>query len=209
MVGQRWDLDVDEPLDFRSDDWEASLRARVAADGKLHERWGIDYFVFQRDLWGEIPPFAIGRPSYDNWLIWRARSLGVPVIDATQAVIAVHQNHGYSRQLQRPDGAWDWQDVETGRNLDLAGGHQYAFNIQDATWSLTRRGLRPTLTRAHLQRRLDLLPVLYPRPGLRVWALRQSLSLGLVVYHWLPRLRPRRLVPAVIRRVRRVFQSPA
>ena len=32
----------------------------------------------------ELPPFAIGRPGYDPWLIWRAADLGADVVDATR-----------------------------------------------------------------------------------------------------------------------------
>src|SRR5881398_2899301 len=93
MLGQRWDLDLRTSWDFDQRDWEARLRAEAQARGSLHPYTGVDYYVFPKGLWGEIPPFAVGRVVYDNWLIWRARSRGVAVIDATRAVISIHQNH--------------------------------------------------------------------------------------------------------------------
>src|SRR5437899_1115103 len=72
-------------------------RSRAAQRARqVHPSWGIDYFVFTRGLLDPVPPFAVGRPSFDNWFIYRARSRRAPVIDATPAVLAVHQNHDYS-----------------------------------------------------------------------------------------------------------------
>src|SRR5437879_7577786 len=64
MVGRRWDLDLKETLDFKTD-WEQWLRSLVDLRGKIHAHTGIDYFVFPKGLWGEIPPFAIGRSVWD------------------------------------------------------------------------------------------------------------------------------------------------
>ena len=88
VVGQRWDLDITGPLDFAGDGWEKALLAGVAEQGKLHGISGIDYFVFPRGLYRDIPPFAVGRTTWDNWLIYRARADKAPVIDATAVITA-------------------------------------------------------------------------------------------------------------------------
>ncbi|MGC2197906.1 MAG: hypothetical protein WA628_24765, partial [Terriglobales bacterium] len=95
MVGRRTDLDIKEAIDFR-DDWAATVAHRARAEGKLQIARSIDYFAFSRGLYPSIPPLAIGRFWWDNWLLWKARSLGVKVVDASGAVLAVHQNHDYS-----------------------------------------------------------------------------------------------------------------
>ncbi|GAG41446.1 unnamed protein product, partial [marine sediment metagenome] len=83
LVGQRWDVDLDKLWNFDKPNWEVRLRACVAKAGKLHPSCGIDYFVFPKGLWGDIPPFTVGRPAWDNWLIYRARLKHSCVIDAT------------------------------------------------------------------------------------------------------------------------------
>jgi hypothetical protein len=139
VVGQRWDLDLAAPLDF-SVAWEAELRGRLAQHGRLHAATGIDYFVFPRGLWGELPPFAIGRTVWDNWLIYRARSLGAAVVDATGAITAVHQNHDYAHH---PGGAAGlWQGPEARRNRELAGSEERVYDVRDADWRLTPQGVR-------------------------------------------------------------------
>ena len=91
MLGQRWDLDLQASWDFDQPHWEARLRAEAQARGSLHPYTGVDYYVFPKGIWGEIPPFAVGRTTYDNWLIWRARSLGLPVIVVSGAVRSTTQ----------------------------------------------------------------------------------------------------------------------
>ena len=91
ILGQRWDADIIEELRFNSEDWEKNLRAFIEKKGKLHEPNGIDYFCFPRHFYNNIPPFAIGRFAWDNWLVWKAWANRIPIVDVTDAVMAVHQ----------------------------------------------------------------------------------------------------------------------
>ena len=95
VVGRRTDIDQDRHLDFGAG-WERELVGRAAATGELKPANWIDWFMFTRGLFAELPPFAIGRPGYDPWLIWKAADLGATVIDATAYVPAIHQRHDYS-----------------------------------------------------------------------------------------------------------------
>lgn len=154
IVGRRWDLDV---LEFLTGEmgWEA-LRRRSRTDGKPHPPSGMDYFVFPRGLWGAIPPFVIGRDRglWDGWLLSRARALGVPVVDASERILAVHQNHGFS------NAAGGELDVRTGierrRNYALGGGLKNACTLRDATYRLTSRGVVRRLMPFDLHRCLVL-----------------------------------------------------
>lgn len=138
MVGQRTDFDQEGPIDF-SPGWEDRLRREVAQRGKLHRPTGIDYFVFHRGLWGVLPPMAIGRFVWDNWLIYRARQRQVTVIDATARVSAIHQNHDYSHV---PGGLQQASNgAEARLNLALAGGNKHLYTIWDSTHVLTDQGL--------------------------------------------------------------------
>jgi hypothetical protein len=140
MVGRRCDLDITAPVDFSRPNWRESIRSLARERGKLRPPQWIDFFVFPRDLLlGQVPGFAVGRPGYDNWLLWKVRSMGVPVVDATQVVLAVHQNHDYSHH---PGGqAGLWQDVEARQNYALLDGH--FATIDNATHRLTPSGLSP------------------------------------------------------------------
>ena len=94
MTGQRWDVDVEEKLDFDGG-WPERLAAVRRTRGKLHSPWGLDYFSFPRGMVRQMPPFAIGRPGWDTWLIWKLAERGVPLLNATQGLSVLHQNHAY------------------------------------------------------------------------------------------------------------------
>ena len=192
MTGQRLDLELDKPLDFSSRNWKDQLKVTAVKQGKLHGHTGLDYFVFSRGLYPEMPPFALGRTMWDNWLIYKARSLEVPVIDATQMINAIHQEHDYSHH---PGGdEWVREGPEAERNLALGGGWSHVFTIRDSILILTPEGLKkPRLTRKNLCRQLETLAVL--RPRIALWA---KLARAF--------LEPRFFLSAIARRINKLFQ---
>ncbi len=95
VVGQRHDVDVPEELAF-APGWQDALQREARRDGKLRSEIFLDYFIFPTGEFDELPPFAIGRSAYDNWLVWHAGDTGAAVIDATPFMMIVHQNHDYS-----------------------------------------------------------------------------------------------------------------
>lgn len=142
LVGRCWDLDVHDPLGFEPG-WQHDLRARLGRDGRQRGPEFIDYFAFSRGVFGEIPPFSLGRTAFDNWLLWRARSRGALVIDATAVVTAVHQAHDYAHV---PGGKqWSYHGVEAQRNWSLAGSKHRFHSLRDASHLATEGGLRRNL----------------------------------------------------------------
>ena len=131
-VGQRYDLDVTEALDFSSG-WPVALRARVAANGRLHGQTGSDYFIYPRACFKEIPDFAVGRAGWDNWMLFQSRWQRWPLVDATQAITVIHQSHDYSHL---PGGLMHYFQPETAVNLELAGGRRTIFKLDDMTHHL-------------------------------------------------------------------------
>lgn len=140
MVGQRWDLEVRQPLDF-SVGWPERLCQRIAADGKLHRASGSDYFIFPRDCFVDMPAFAIGRAGWDNWMIYAGRRNGWPVVDGTAQITIIHQNHDY---CHLPGGQPHYRHPETFENIRLAGGKRHIFELQDVSCRLVGGRLRPT-----------------------------------------------------------------
>jgi hypothetical protein len=155
MVGRRWDTDITEPLAFERRDWAEELRSLASRCGRKCTAEWIDYFAFSRGLYGpDMPPFVL-RVFWDNWLVWKALDARKPVIDASRAVMAVHQNHDYSYHPQGKAGIWSGE--EAGLNGQLAGGWRHLRTIADATevlppeklkrnalrhWSTTKRYAR-------------------------------------------------------------------
>ncbi|HLP15185.1 MAG TPA: glycosyl transferase family 2, partial [Bacteroidota bacterium] len=93
MVGQRWNLDVVERIDFTQPEADHAIRMRTMTDGALALMWAMDYFVFPRNMWEKLPQFAIGRPGWDNWMLYQARAMNLELINSSLVIMAVHQNH--------------------------------------------------------------------------------------------------------------------
>jgi hypothetical protein len=158
LLGQRWDLDVTQPIDF-SAGWQERLRATVHAHGQLHRPAGSDYFLFPLACYTEIPTFTIGRSGWDNWMIYKARKENWPVIDTTAAVMIVHQNHDYSHL---PGGKPHYNHPETNENIRLAGGRVVTrFTLLDANYRIENGKILPqVMNRARLWRRIEVWPLL-------------------------------------------------
>ncbi len=170
MVGRRWDTDITEPLPFQSPErqspdwrvqelqspdgqaperqaphWEDDLRGLALRRGRKCTAEWIDYFAFSRGVYGpDMPPFVL-RVFWDNWLVWKALDSKRPVVDASRAVMAVHQNHDYSHHPQGKPGVWNGEEAR--RNAQLAGGWRHLRTIADATEVLTPEELKPNAFR--------------------------------------------------------------
>lgn len=144
-VGESWDAPLEQELDFEGA-WELDV-GRALADSRRRGAGALDFFLFTDDLFRELPPFAIGRIGFDNWLVWRASAEHTAVVDVTGAVRPLHQRHGYGH-LRGGREATRQESPEGRRNLELAradGGQ--VFTRYDATHLLTSRGLRRNLLR--------------------------------------------------------------
>lgn len=93
IVGQRWDLEIPHYINFSNSSWEDILRVETTQYGKLHPACGIDYFVFEKKIEIKMLPFPVGRTCWDNWFILQALRIGIDVVDATEKLFAVHQEH--------------------------------------------------------------------------------------------------------------------
>lgn len=161
IIGQRWDLDLTELIDFGKPDWETHLQNLVKEKGSLHPPSGIDYFIFHRGLYRDIPRFAIGRTGWDNWLVYQARKLKASLIDATTSITAVHQNHDYAHHPQGYEAVW--KGPEAIRNAELCGDIDNGFSVEHANWILTPQDIKRALSPRDIYFQIRAVPILYPR----------------------------------------------
>ena len=154
VIAESMDLPVHHLIRYEAPTWREPLEGR----GRSRGPFALDVFFFSRDLFRTIPPFAIGRARFDNWLVWHALHQRASVIDGTDVLQPLHQHHGYShllggrREAYRGPDAW--------RNQVLAGLKCYLhlYSVLDARYRLTGNGLerlpwRPRFL-AQLRRRL-------------------------------------------------------
>jgi len=155
LLSRRWDLDVTQPVEF-AEGWQNRLRSIVHAQGQLHRPAGSDFFLFPKSCYTDLPPFAIGRAGWDNWMICKARQEKWAVIDCTPAVMIVHQNHDYSHL---PGGEAPYTSPETNENIQMAGGvAAIRYTVLDATAQLTRGGklARPAMSYLRFMRGVEM-----------------------------------------------------
>lgn len=144
MVGRRWDTPITDCWrDFPAS--ESALREIARHSGIQQPGYSIDYFLFNKGLYDEIPPLVIGRIWWDHWLVWHARQEGADIIDVSSQILAIHQNHDYGYHPQGASGVWN--DEQARSNYENAGGKWHLHTIDDATHILDDRGERPNYYR--------------------------------------------------------------
>lgn len=163
MIGAKWQLEGPMPrLDLR-DNWRRDVLDLAKRTGHRHPPAGSDYHVFTRGLFRgskfrgleyrpekhvhpdfpiEFVPLAWGPIRFDTWLVWQALRRDIPVIDATEMIYAVHQDHRYQGEgkprIVQDDGG---EQTELNKKLSerrASGGGR----ISNATWILDKKGLR-------------------------------------------------------------------
>lgn len=140
-IGQRTDLRVDTEIDFDDPKQLAELRKRVRAHGKVASVVCKEYFAFTRELYDDVPNFAVGRGNWDNWMVAHAKSAEVPVVSLTGCVTALHQSHGYGKTTQKTRLRCYVTGEEAVENKRLAGGRNLIAGSTSG-WVLDGNGLR-------------------------------------------------------------------
>jgi hypothetical protein len=139
-VARRWELRVD-PAETGSLGRE-TLADRLASGLRRGPDEAIDLFVL-RGLAPRLPPFAVGRVGWDNWMIYDALERRIPVVDLSQNLTLVHLDvdPGWTEGKRAP------QDPETERNRRLAGWGQL-LTLQNATHRIVDGELRAVRRRS-------------------------------------------------------------
>ncbi len=126
MIGQRRDFYYPHEIDFSDENWSVRFVKRAQKRGTLHGPTGVDYHCFVQGMYDRVPDFALGRRTWDNWLVWYVLRRGIPVVDATKVVCAVHVGKTTTKPIT----------PEIRRNREL-GGHAGTWGrVNFATWAL-------------------------------------------------------------------------
>ena len=139
MVGWCTNLDQKELIDFSDPQWEEKLMQFNAEKGTPRGNTS-DYFVYKKDMYPHYPPLVLGRAYFDIWVIYEARRLKIPVVDATKTVTAIHQNHFYQAAAGETFGHHNADEAQ--QNLDIIGSKTKCYRVTEATHKLTTSGLR-------------------------------------------------------------------
>ena len=157
LVGQRWDLDVRKDLEF-PEGWEKDFDEDLKARGRRHPAGGSDYFVYPRDVFTSIPAFAIGRSGWDNWMFYEARVKGWKLINCSDAVNIIHQDHDYAHL---PNGLPHYRQPESAENVKAAGGKRTIFTLFDCNYKLDSEGniSKVPMDKKKILREMEIFPL--------------------------------------------------
>jgi hypothetical protein len=137
MVGQRWNAEINEEIEFHSK-WDKDLKQKMRKK-KPESKRSRDFFIFSKGVYKEVPPFAIGRGRWDSWLIGEALLQKTPVIDISRVTKVVHQNHNFNHlpfenKIKR--GSWASKGPEGKQNRSLVPKKHPANTILRTTHQL-------------------------------------------------------------------------
>lgn len=203
MIGQRWDIEEEQPIDFSGPDWEERLHKSYSATRVLSDATALDYFLFPRRMDLSLPAFAVGRPAWDNWLVMHLSGRSdVRLINATGTVTVYHQAHGYQHVKQRTGQAWEGPEADRNRAVarqfsEPDSFYPHLYTVRSARWLLSPLGVVPAWTPRHLRSRL------YAEYAPKLSGIRRSLALrshlrAIIGPVW---WRMKAVIKAVLRRV--------
>lgn len=135
MIGKRFDWlpkrGNTEALAEMAEGWQdRPLR------GRMHNEWALEYFGFTRGLFRNLPQFLPGWPGWDNWTVLNALKVDLPVVDVTQVVSCVHQQHRshWRSDVESPQYKWN---MDLASDLVIPGAHG---GVEAAPWILRKDG---------------------------------------------------------------------
>lgn len=170
LIAKRHNMELQRSIQF-SKNWDMRLKKELIKQGRERSVGNSsEFFVFPKSLQLAVPPFAIGRLHWDSWLIYRARFLHVPVIDATRSIFYIHHIHDYTHHKKGFSGVWYGEEAKI--NYQLAGGEKTRFKVTDSDWILTKKGFtKPPVTMDNFIRRFRVFTVIYPQYTLILYPL--------------------------------------
>lgn len=142
---------------------------------RRHGPTGIDVFGFSRHSHLPLRPFAIGRPGWDNYLVFASLLKGWPVVDVTSQCSVLHME--CSRRDPRGWPAFAG-DIDYERNWALAGDGACQLDLRDCSHAFTRDG------RLRTARASTNIPRAALRAALLHFGLRRPVALARRLMRW-------------------------
>lgn len=97
ITGRRYDLDVEKPVDFSSEQSLRTFSQMALEQGKQHGQYGLDFFIFSYAALTMIikqgfPAFLVGIYRWDNVMLSTVLlTRHLHVYDGSETILALHQ----------------------------------------------------------------------------------------------------------------------
>jgi hypothetical protein len=126
IIGQRYN--IKKKLNLKRHSFDNLDLGKFKKKNNLHGLSGMDYWVFPRKLAIPLPPFIVGRPGIDSWLVKYFKEKKIPIIDATDSITAIHQRHSY------PKKNLNYYYEECEYNISISGGSQNLMTLRESDY---------------------------------------------------------------------------
>ena len=121
------------PKEMSGDFLMTGQRVDILEDGsrRLHRPSGMDYFLFRRGMFSDLPKVIMGRAYCDNSLVAYCLRRNIPVIDASFALRVEHQFHDYGHIGGGREAVWKGEDAMSNKRENQL--RDFGPNVLDAT----------------------------------------------------------------------------
>lgn len=152
-AGRRYNLEIHDEIDFNDADWRTTLKNRLDQEGELFGPSAIDYVVYSRSILPPVlPPFPVAHGDWDPWFLFQHQQQGIPVVNLSDVVTVIHQNHETPEDAKRKRRKW-YRSVEGRTTVRQTGGFSSMITLREADYVMTGKGLeRPPLPYCVLSR---------------------------------------------------------
>lgn len=115
-------------------------RINVLEDGskRLHRASGMDYFLFTRGMFHDLPTVKMGRAYCDSALVAYCLHRNIPVVDASFALRVEHQFHDYGHIAGGRQKVWRGDEAMSNKRENEL--RDFGPNVLDATHTLLPDG---------------------------------------------------------------------
>ena len=115
-------------------------RIDILEDGskQLHRPSGMDYFIFRRGMFRDLPKVVMGRAYCDCALVAYCLRRGIPVVDASYALRVEHQFHDYGHVDGGRRKVWVGEEAMSNKRENAL--RDFGPNVLDATHTLLPDG---------------------------------------------------------------------
>jgi hypothetical protein len=180
IVGERLYLPEGFDLRFEDPEWASqAYNSYLAGASKSSGPTAVDYFFYRKGQWKGLKFIAMGRAYCDGAILAHALRSRIPILDATQSLLAVHQFHGYGHMAGGKQEVWDGSDAQ--RNRDENDLHYSYPTVADGQFAVTATELSFYPCRGDWLRAVEVFcRFTYRMPkfskGVRfVWRIRQAI----------------------------------
>ncbi len=139
FTGHKWLVDIEVELSAVEIQTESVL-VHHCQSAVMAGATGIDFFFYPRSQYRKMPPLIVGRPGWDNWMLFDTIKQRIPLVIPDQGILALHQNHETGHVPDKKPGTrWEGPEAEFNRH-SIGSSKPLDFSLEDANQQISAEG---------------------------------------------------------------------